>query len=432
MELIDSILERKLISSVFKDNSVIDKLIEKTDEEYFRDKVALSAYKWIIDRYMQSKNISVVALQRESDVNAEVLIEHGTALFEFDDTLEILSKLKARRKILQSAKEIAQLAKREGLETKEYYNQSQEIIFNQGQMADNSNDYDMQRMLDAVFKDLARVQNGEKLVSGLPTGYPSIDTKTGGLQRGHLTVVAAPTSMGKTALAINLAYNVLSNGKKVIFISLEMGVKDIGKRILSLDSRVPTNVYRRRLKEYEKKNIDASLARLMDKHFRISQERSMDTADIKAKCRKFARQMDGVDLVIVDYLQNIKERSGNHSTAKKVGLDCKDMFYMAGELNCPVILISQLNRGRNGTPKLSDLRDSGEIEETADEVWFPYRPKYDKETDNSNEPEEAKLIIAKGRTTGTGVVDMVWYPKILHWRDGYLDKTEGPLKIIGG
>ena len=426
----DMELEMQAIATVFIDDTLVDDLMS-CDESYFTDVDAIKAYKWIKKRYLENKRISQVMMIKESDVDVARIIEHGTQELQYKDILHLLAKFKKRRELMESARKIADLSKNENLDIKDYDYKAQDIIFSlQSDISKKEKIFDMDETLEVVFNNMTRIENGEAVSDGIPTGYPSIDNLLGGIYRGNLIVVAAPTSMGKSAFALNVAYHMLQNNKKVIYMSLEMPVLDMGKRLVALDSKVPMSRYKRKLKQFEKDNIDISFSRLLDKHWRLCTERNLDTTEIKGICRKLTRKMEGVDLIVVDYLQNIKDPSGRMNTAKKVGQKCKQIFNMAGELDVPVMLLSQVNRGREGVPKLSDLRDSGEIEETANDIWFPYRPEYENGPTNSDKKEEAKLFIAKNRNGKTGIIDMVWYPEIVYFRDAYVEDNEGPIELI--
>src|SRR5690554_4514578 len=136
--------------------------------------------------------------------------------------------------------------------------------------------------------------------------------------------------------------------------------------------------------------------------------------------------MEGLDVVIVDYLQMISHGPGEKKS-DRVGQTVLDLRNMAGELDCHVALLSQFNRNVKGRPKMDYMRDSGQIEEIADEIILPYRPNYREDNEGT---EEALLIIDKGRTVGTGTVKMMFYPSIQYWRDMALEESEGPIKII--
>lgn len=430
-ELQDINYERSAITTVLQDNSYIDTLIERVDEDYFVDSIAKDAFNWIKSRYMKNKKISIIQMKTNTDIDCETLVEHDIQIEEYESMLNVLEKYATRRKIANAARKAYKVTQQDGLEAEEYSNKAQDIMFN---ATDNNQKekgvFHIEESLNKLFDDITAIQNGEKEHSGVPTGYPSIDNQISGLQDGHLTVVAAPTSMGKTAFSLSMVYNILLEGYKVAFISLEMVHTEISQRLMCIDSKVPANKYRKKMADYVMKNVNASLSNLMDKNMYISDTRGLTTADIKARCRNISNKMEGIDFVVVDYLQNIKLNEGNKNTAGKIGDVTLDLRNLAGELECPVLLLSQVNRKTNGVPKLSHLRGSGRIEENADEVWFTYRPEYEEGVNNREDKEEAQIIMAKGRTTGTGVVDFVWYPQILYWRDEFLENKEGPLELI--
>ena len=401
----------------------IDLFFSRIDEDCFSQHGTKKIYNVMKQLYRKGKKISPISIAKKMEYQMELLTEiaeYKTLYGDFEEYLTELKKYKKKRELVKKANELQELA-REELEIKEYQNKAEELIF---EIEEESNDriYNLDDSLAEVYMRIT----GDKENNYIKTGYPSLDAKVGGLIPGHLTVVAASTSMGKSAFAINLAYNLLKRGKGVCFISLEMEHHEITERLLVQDSRVPKSRYRRRLKEAEEKNIDESLSRLMDKNMTISDKRGLTTVDIKARARRIARKHD-FDLIVIDYLQNIMIENDGVNHAKAVGIAVNELRNLAQELNCNVLLLSQVNRGTDGIPRLKDLRDSGEIEENADEVWFPYRPHFDKDKGKANpkDREDAKLILAKGRTEGTGAVNMVFYGKYLTWRDAYIDEQEG-------
>ena len=425
MERNDINIEKKVLSSVLMQREDIDLFFERVNEKDFDNYITREIFKTVKELYMRGEKISPISVAKKSEGNADMLqeiAENYTLYGDFEEYLDELNKFKKRRELIEKAEKLREIAGKE-LDISQYQNRAEELIF--------ENDDEKKEgiiNLEDSLSDVYMKIIGEKENDYLPTGYPSLDAKVGGLIPGHLTVVAAPTSMGKTAFAINIAYNVLKSNKSVAFISLEMQHEEISERLLVQESKVPSDKYRKKLNKGDEKNIDRALSELMNKKMTISDTRGLDTTDIKARCRRIARQQE-VDLIVVDYLQNIAINNEGVNYAKAVGLAVNDLRNLAKELDCPVMLISQVNRGREGVPRLKDLRDSGEIEENADEVWFPYRPEYDKDKAKTNpkKREDAKLILAKGRTTGVGAVDFVWYSEYLIWRDSYIDQTEGGL-----
>lgn len=419
-------LEKSALVAVVMGKENVDEFFQKARGEYFSSTLTHKIYSVMKNMYMRGVDISPIKLVNNTDkIDSDMLEElskYDTLTSTLVEALDILHKYYVRRKLTKKAQEIYQLAEKEGHSAEEYQNRAEEIVF-EAEPISTDGIYSLTESLEDLYIDLT----SDKDDRFTKTGFPSLDAKIGGLVPGHLTVISAPTSMGKTAFALSVTYNLLKNGKKVIFLSMEMQHTEISQRLLVQDSKVPADRYRKKLKSHEVKNMDASLARLMDMNMYISDDRGLEASEIKARCRRIARTMEGVDLIVVDYLQNIKIEAESVNYAKAVGITVNSLRNLTAELNCPMLLLCQVNRGRNGIPKLRDLRDSGEIEENADEVWFPYRPEYDanKAKNNESKVEEAKLVLAKGRTVGTGSVDFVWYKDYLRWRDAYIDEVEG-------
>ena len=424
-------LEKSSIACVLEDNNKVDDLIENVKADFYTNSICRQAFKWIKTRYMANKSISLVKMKTESDIKIEKIIEDNVIMRDFTDIIDTLEKLTIRRQIADAARDVYKITQKDDLDAEDYQNQAQEIIFN---VTDTNKKekgiYHIEDSLHKLYEKITSIQEGEFEFTGIPTGYPSIDNQISGLQNGHLTVVAAPTSMGKTAFALSICYNVIKEGYNVIFISLEMVHTEISERLAVIDSRVPANKYQKKMASYQLDNVNAAFSRLADKNLYISDKRGLSASDIKARCRKITKKMGEVDFVVVDYLQNIEYGGGRKNTAEKIGDTVLNIRNLAGELDAPIMLLSQVNRNRDGVPNLSDMRGSGEIEENADEVWIPYRPEYDEDTNNEGGKEEAKLVMKKGRTSGTGVVDFVWYPQILYWRDAFIEGKEGGLDIM--
>lgn len=436
---IDIEIECQALSSVFEDNTLLDDLIEECNKDYFTNNICKKLFLWIKKNYNENKNVSIIRAKKETDINLEFVINNGIATMDYEFVLEKLNELYIRRKIGQAGKEIFKLSKKEGLEIKDYQHKAQEIIFNNTQN-NNTKDkglYSLEDSLEKLYKKIVELQENEegKKIQGIKTNYPQIDKKTGGLKRGHLIVVGARTSMGKTAFAINLSYKLLKNGNKGLIVSLEMNHDEISQRLLSLDSRVPSSDYDKfGLTKPQKKNMDSSLSRLMNMNLTISDKRGMTVSDIRARCRKLSRK-NNLDFIVIDYLQRIPmSGSFNKNTSQKIGEMVNRLRDMAGELNCPVILISQLKRyDTSELPSISYLRNSGEIEEIADDIWLLHRAGYNDEENNEDKGlKEGKVIIAKGRTSGTEKCDFYWYPEILYWQDETIYRSEGDIKIIRG
>lgn len=274
--------------------------------------------------------------------------------------------------------------------------------------------------------DEAVLEMGER-VAGEPTGFCDLDRIVGGLMRGDLIVVAGRPSMGKSSLAVNIAQNFCERGKTVALFSMEGSEKATIRRMVCAKAKVSiANV-----RSGDQRAINKALAAKdeMREYKLFICDKGVQTAQsIASECYKI-RQKAGLDLAIVDYLGLIKTRERKNGTRQQeIGEITRAMKLLAKDMNCPVILVSQLNRGletrNNKKPMLADLRESGDIEQDADIILFPFRPwVYDR-----GRPEtEAQLIIAKYRDGATGEVDLYWrgewflFESAAMKKDGYMD-----------
>jgi len=245
-------------------------------------------------------------------------------------------------------------------------------------------------------------------ITGIPTGYADLDEHLAGLQPSNLIVVGARPSMGKTAFALGLAAHAAMNGEQVLFFSLEMSHLEIAQRVLSAEARVNASHMRSgRLAEQDFKKISQAVGRLSDASLHIDDNPNVTIMDIRAKARRIKARM-GLSLVVVDYLQLMTGRHNAESRQVEISEISRGLKILARELNIPVIALSQLSRNleaRNDKrPMLSDLRESGAIEQDADVVMFIYRDEIYHQ--DSSERGTAEIIVAKHRNGPTGVVEL--------------------------
>lgn len=256
---------------------------------------------------------------------------------------------------------------------------------------------------DVVFDAYAEMFGRDK--RGLRTGYMLLDQYIGGLYKGHICVVAGRPGMGKTTFAANIAANAAKEGKGVLFFSLEQPKKDIVKRLLiSLSKCTEYDVMR---DSPRVSNLVASVGVVTEWRLGIADD-AFTLSKIREKCYAFRRQVKALDLVVVDYLGLVK--TDRRSTREQEITELSRAFkLLARELDCPILLLSQLSRESekrtDHKPVLSDIRDSGAIEQDADEVLFLYRAaRYDSRADG----KDAQIIIAKNRNGATGEIDVIW------------------------
>lgn len=284
------------------------------------------------------------------------------------------------------------------------------------------------QVLDAYFEQLTAVQEQRGEIAGVQTGYLDLDRLTGGLQRSDLIVLAARPSAGKTSLALSIAYNVGFAGQKVGIFSLEMSREQLVQRLLAMHTGIDSHRLRtHNIREEEFDLLVSSMGELSNLPIYIEDTPALSVLEVRTKARKLDSQ-GKIAILIIDYLQLMQGRK-NSNRVQEVGEISQGLKALARELNIPVIAISQLSRAVEGrqshVPMLSDLRESGSIEQDSDIVMFIYREElYDKETDKKG---IAEIHIAKHRNGPLGIVPLRFDAATTHFQnlERYYDSEEG-------
>jgi replicative DNA helicase len=259
---------------------------------------------------------------------------------------------------------------------------------------------------------IEKVFTGGRQITGLATGYPELDRETAGLQPSELIILAARPSMGKTALALNIAENVaVRNRETVAVFSLEMSKESLLLRLLASHAHVDAHKFRTGyVKHDDWKKVSESLSELADAPLWIDDSASASVLEMAAKARRLARDKN-LALVVVDYLQLVTARGRFGNRNEEVSSISRALKAMAKELKVPVLVLSQLTRGPEKDkrdPQLADLRESGAIEQDADVVLFINRPDFFNKDAPEEDRNKTKLIIGKQRNGPTGVLQFVF------------------------
>ena len=266
---------------------------------------------------------------------------------------------------------------------------------------------------------------GSKAREGYSTGLTDLDNTLGGLQPGCLYVVAARPRMGKTSLALGIGHAVAKQGGNVLMFSMEMSKKAIARRLVCAETPLDFWCVRnRRISSEDWERSFATASRLASLPFWVDDTRDLKVLDMRAKARRLAAA-EGLDLIIIDYLQLLTDkRNANTSRTEQVGQWTKAIRSMAHEMEVPVLLLSQLNRAvearQDKVPQLSDLRESGDIEQDADAVMFIHRPEVYK---RGCRPGEAELFVAKQRDGPEGKIDLYFDARYSRFRS--IEKQRG-------
>lgn len=274
---------------------------------------------------------------------------------------------------------------------------------------------DITPIKDVVMDAINRIEAASKQsgsVTGIPTGFTDLDYRTAGLQPSDMILVAARPSMGKTAFALNLAaYAACKKHITTVIFSLEMSKVQLVNRFLSMESGVSAqNLRTGNLTEGEWENLVEGASIIGNSGLVIDDTPGISISDLRSKCRKIKLEHDDLGLIIIDYIQLMTSSSKSESRQQEVSEISRSLKALARELNVPVIALSQLSRAveqrPDHRPMLSDLRESGAIEQDADVVMFLYRDEYYKK--DTDKPGVAEVIIAKQRNGPVGTVELAW------------------------
>jgi replicative DNA helicase len=351
---------------------------------------------------------------------------------------EIIRQRSITRKLMKTNSEISELINNpQGQNGAAILDQAESMIFalNDDASKDNDSLKSMDTLVQSTMDKLHEISNKKGGLIGASTGFKDLDSKTLGFQKGDLIIVAGRPSMGKTSFAMNIAENVLLNRDEkgaVLIFSLEMPGESLTTRMLSGMSRLNQQKVRSgMLKDNELKSLLQEGERLKNLPLWIDDSSLLTPMELRAKARRLARQEeDGLSLIVIDYLQLMQLPTSAENRVNQISEISRALKSLAKELNVPVVALSQLNRAveqrPNRRPVMSDLRDSGAIEQDADVILFLYREKaYDRETDVG---DKAEVLIGKQRNGPIGEVYLTFLEDITRFEnfsnDGYYQDFE--------
>ena len=383
-------LHRKIFSAIrtlFSLNKPID-LLTVTETLERNEKIDADTITYIANIYANNEGLS-----SNQDAYIDILKEKSVlrSLAEFSDEIKALSledKSPAKNVLEKAEKELFEIS--------------------QGGLRNSLTALE-DIMSETVQTIMKRVQNRGEL-SGVTTGFTDLNSLLGGFQKSDLVLLAARPSMGKTALAVNLAVNAAKAGKKVAMFSLEMSKTQIGQRILAAFAQMNlSSLFKGELEGTDLVNLITASNELSNCNLHIDDTAAISLIELKAKLRRLKME-EGLDLVVIDYLQLMTTGERIENRVQEISQISRGLKAIAKELDVPVLALSQLSRALeqrpDKRPKLSDLRESGAIEQDADIVMFLYRDYvYNKETEN---PNLAEVIVSKHRNGPIGVVNLIW------------------------
>jgi len=426
--------ERSILGAILLDNAVCNQAIELLR----RDDFFLDSHRRIFDKMVTlSERLMPIDLITLSDElrRAGEFEQIGGATYIASlidgvprtDTIEPYAKLvKSKsmlRKLITASNQIIALAFEEEDDADVIIDRAEQMIF---QIAEDRVRQGFQYIGDVAHRRLEHIEQmagRPEMITGVPTGFTDFDRLTSGLQRQELIVIAARPSMGKTALALNMAQYASKNANVVGIFSLEMSAEQLVSRLLCSEARVDAHRLRTGyLNREEWARLADALRRLCETKVFIDDTPGVGVLEMRAKCRRLKAE-HGLDLLIIDYLQLMAGRGRIESRQQEVSQISRDLKGLAKELDVPVIALSQLSRApetrSEHKPQLSDLRESGAIEQDSDVVCFIFREELYNPTDENQ--GVAELIIGKQRNGPTGSVQLAFLKEFTRfenmWRE---------------
>ncbi len=413
--------EQSVIGSMLIDKTAILRVVEVLKgDDFYRDshKVIFNAIYYL---YQKDTPIDMITLL-EHLRSAEKLEASGgiTYISEISNSvpstanlssyIKIVDDKSILRKLIRASTEIMENCYNKQDDVEAVMDIAQQKVFNIAEKK-NSGDFEpMNTVLERGFLEIERIFNNKGETTGISSGFPELDDKTAGFQKGDMILIAARPSMGKTTFALNLAeYAALRQGKSVAVFSLEMSKEQLSYKLLCSEANVDMSKLRHGdLEDRDWENIAKASGPLAAAKIFIDDTAGTSVMEMRSKCRKLKME-HGIDMIVIDYLQ-LMTGSNSESRQQEVSEISRSIKALAKEMQCPVIALSQLSRApeqrTDHRPMLSDLRESGSIEQDADLVMFLYRDEYyNEETEDKN---VAELIIAKQRNGPVGTVKLAW------------------------
>ncbi|OYX41234.1 replicative DNA helicase [Candidatus Saccharibacteria bacterium 32-49-12] len=423
--------EVNLLGAVLIDEEVLADVTENVKVIDFYDKNHSLIFGAMLRLFEKHKPVDLLTLTEELKKKDELDVVGGSAyLTELTNYVptaahaatyaEMVAQKAVRRRLIRASGDISELGYDESTSTQELLEKAEAELFSVSDQSLKQDLVSIEHILMDSFDRIEELHKNKGELRGVRTGYRDLDNMTAGLQRSDLIILAARPAMGKTTLVTNLAYNVATIEKKpVLFFSLEMSKEQLVDRMLADAANVDSwNIRTGRLSDEDFMRLSEASGELAEAPIFIDDTPGLSVLEMRTKARRKHHE-EPLGLIIIDYLQ-LMQAAGNHggNRVQEVSEISRGLKLIARELNVPLIALSQLSRSVESRtpaiPQLSDLRESGSIEQDADIVSFIYRPGY-YEPDNPDVQNITDLIIAKHRNGPVGKVQLYFHPERLRF-----------------
>ncbi|NNG07201.1 MAG: replicative DNA helicase [Desulfobacteraceae bacterium] len=424
--------EQSILAGILINNDAMNQVMDILSPDDFYREAHTHLFEGMVDLYNNNEPIDLVTLSQlltgkdllEKAGGTEFLaslVDAVSTSAGIQYHAEIVRDLSVRRKLINQCSIISERCFQGWQETDELLDQAEQSIFDIAEQKIGEGFSTLEEVIKGSFKKLESVAEHEGFVTGVPTDFRDLDRLTAGLQPSDLIIIAGRPSMGKTALALNIGYNAAAKTKKAVAVfSLEMSQLHLGMRLLGFHSQIDASKLRTGfLKDTDWMKLTESANTLSELPIFIDDSSGLSILEMKAKCRRLLKKRD-LGLVIIDYLQLVQGRRSAESRQLEISEISRSLKALAKDLNVPVLALSQLNRKvedrPNKKPQLSDLRESGAIEQDADVIAFIYRDELYNPTTEENK-NVAEIILAKQRNGPTGFFKLQFQQEFTRFRD---------------
>ena len=434
--------EMAVLGCSFLTNYALDKVCEELDSEMFISEPNRRIFDAIKSLHQSKIPLDSATVKNEIEKKGSInliggieylseVIDSVITAANVDYYIDIVREKALRRKLIDVTNAITSSAYDEEENTNDLIDDAERKIFSVTKARKAGEFKTIGEVMRSTQQELERLAKNQNEITGIPSGFYDLDKLTSGFHPNELIILAARPAMGKTAFGLNLAVNAAQKTEKAVAIfNMEMSAEQLALRMIAAAGGIEQNKLKTgRLEHNDWKKVNEAMSELGDTNLYIEDSSGMTISEIRAKCRRLATQEKGLGLVVIDYLQLITgsaKYEGNRQ--QEVSEISRSLKTMAMELKIPVIALAQLSRSvelrENKRPIMSDLRESGSIEQDADIVAFLYRDDYyNKPAGDSSNVSITELIIGKHRNGGTGTIELLFERDMSNFRN-YIKKEE--------
>jgi replicative DNA helicase len=432
--------EQSILGGILIENRAINKVMEiLTDDDFYRD-AHRKIYNAIINLSERDEPADLITLTNELRKMDQLdsiggasyvasLIDLVPTAANIEYYAKIVREKSILRRLIQTSTEIITQGYEDHGDVEGFLDEAERAIFEISEKRVKPSFYSIRDIVKDSFKTLEKLYEKKELVTGVPSGFKELDQRTAGFQPSDLIIVAGRPSMGKTAFCLNVAqYAAIEKGIPVAIFSLEMSKEQLVIRLLCSEAHVEgTRLRTGYLNESDWPRLTLAAGNLSDAPIYIDDTAALSVLELRAKARRLNLE-HGLGMLVIDYLQLMRGRSRVESRQQEISEISRSLKALAKELNIPVIAVSQLSRKteerRDFRPQLSDLRESGAIEQDADLILFLYRDElYNRSDDNPNRGK-AEVIIGKQRNGPIGKIELAFLDKFTTFKELYKGEAE--------